>query len=57
LSEANPFSSEAVEVGGLDDGMASAAQRVVAPVVGVEHEDIEGLGLGVCRWKDCGRDE
>ena len=35
---------ELIELRGFHDGIARAAERVVAPVVGVEHDDVERFG-------------
>jgi hypothetical protein len=44
VREAHALGGEAIEVGGFDDRVAGDAERVEAPVVGVEDEDVEGLG-------------
>ena len=46
LGEAHSLASQAAEVWGLYLWIACDAQGVVAPVVGIEHENIERFGSG-----------
>ena len=44
VGEAHALFGEPIEVGRFHDWMAGCTERIVAPVVGVEHDDVERLG-------------